>query len=201
MANGYLSKSATNTDGMSYNAMLYCKTNIGGYFFDGFMKVTVSSELQVTSNPVETGASVVDNAYVKPQEIQMTIKMSDCLQSLVSGQFTGGWSRSINAYNVLKKIQQDRIPVAVLCRLGLYNNMLLTKITANDDSETYRSLNCDVTLTEIPVARVKTVEISSASQQTINTEMGKLNALYTTDVQDRSILNMITGIETGSRAS
>lgn len=196
MAEGYLSKSATNTDGMSYNAMLYCKTNIGGYFFDGFMTVAVNSELQVTSNPVETGASVVDHAYVKPQEITMTIRMSDCLQSLVSGQFTGGWSRSINAYNVLKKIQQDRIPVAVLCRLGLFNNMLLTKITANDDSETYRALNCDVTLIEIPIARVKTVQISSASQTTINSEMGKLNALYTTDLQDRSILNMITGVET-----
>jgi hypothetical protein len=191
MAQGYLSKGATNTDGMSYDALLYCKTNIGGYFFDGFITVDIKSELNITSNPVETGSSVVDHAYMQPKEIEMQIKMSDVLQSLVAGQFTGGWSRSANAYNVLIKIQQDRIPVAVLCRLGLFNNMLIKSITANDDSDTYQALDCKVVLAEIPIARVKTVEISSESQTTINTEMGKINALTTNDIQDQSILYTI----------
>lgn len=191
MAQGYLSKGATNTDGMSYDALLYCKTNIGGYFFDGFITVDIKSELNITSNPVETGSSVVDHAYMQPKEIEMQIKMSDVLQSLVAGQFTGGWSRSANAYNVLIKIQQDRIPVAVLCRLGLFNNMLIKSITANDDSDTYQALDCKVVLVEIPIARVKTVEISSESQTTINTEMGKINALTTNDIQDQSILYTI----------
>lgn len=191
MAQGYLSRGSTNTDGMSYDALLYCKTNIGGYFFDGFITVDIKSELNITSNPVETGASVVDHAYMQPKEIEMQIKMSDVLQSLVAGQFTGGWSRSANAYNVLTKIQQDRIPVAVLCRLGLFNNMLIKSITANDDSDTYQALDCKVVLVEIPIARVKTVEISSESQTTINTEMGKINALTTNDIQDQSILYTI----------
>lgn len=54
MSEGYLAKSATDTTGMSYDAMLYCKTNIGGYFFDGFITVDVTSELEITENPVET---------------------------------------------------------------------------------------------------------------------------------------------------
>lgn len=191
MAQGYLSRGSTNTDGMSYDALLYCKTNIGGYFFDGFITVDIKSELNITSNPVETGSSVVDHAYMQPKEIEMQIKMSDVLQSLVAGQFTGGWSRSANAYNALAKIQQDRIPVAVLCRLGLFNNMLIKSITANDDSDTYQALDCKVVLVEIPIARVKTVEISSESQTTINTEMGKINALTTNDIQDQSILYTI----------
>ena len=162
-----------------------------GYFFDGFITVDIKSELNITSNPVETGSSVVDHAYMQPKEIEMQIKMSDVLQSLVAGQFTGGWSRSANAYNVLTKMQQDRIPVAVLCRLGLFNNMLIKSITANDDSDTYQALDCKVVLVEIPIARVKTVEISSESQTTINTEMGKINALTTNDIQDQSILYTI----------
>ena len=52
MPSGYLSRSATNTEGMTYEALLYCKTNIGGYFFDGFIDDTINSELEVTSNPV-----------------------------------------------------------------------------------------------------------------------------------------------------
>ena len=87
MADGYLARSATNTDGMTVEAMLYCKTNIAGYFFDGFMDIDVASELEVTENPVETGTAIADHSYVKPTEVTMQVIMSDVHQSLVPGQF------------------------------------------------------------------------------------------------------------------
>ena len=176
MSEGYISTSGTPTAGLTYDALLYCKTNIGGYFFDGFMQVEHNIELQTTSNPVETGASVVDHAYVKPAELVMKVMMSDVHQSLVPGQFTGASFRSVNAWQVLRKLQSDRIPMSVLTRLGLYTNMLITKLTTSDTSETFRALSAEVTLREIPVARIKTVKISSADQTTINTEMGKIEA-------------------------
>lgn len=190
---GYLAKSATNTDGMSYDAMLYCKTNIGGYFFDGFITVDVTSELDITENPVETGAAIADHAYVKPTTIDMNIIMSDVHESLVAEQFTGGWSRSVKAYEILKQIQSDRIPVAVLTRVGLFENMLIKRIISNDDAKTYRGLNAQVSLVELPIARVRTVEISSAPQTTIDTEMGKINATTTTTQEDNSILYEMFG--------
>lgn len=177
MAQGYLAKSASNTEGMSYDAMLYCKTNIAGYFFDGFIKVDVSHNLNITSNPVETGASIVDHAYVLPAEITMQVVMSDVHQSLVPGQFEGGWSRSRTAFDLLRELQRSRIPFSVLCRLGLYENMLIKSLEANDDANTFQALSATVTLVEIPVARVKQVEISKASQTTLSTEMGKVQAV------------------------
>lgn len=191
MADGYLARSATNTDGMTLEAMLYCKTNIAGYFFDGFMDIDVASELEVTENPVETGTAIADHSYVKPTEITMQVIMSDVHQSLVPGQFTGGWSRSVTAYKILKEIQTKRIPIAVLCRLGLFENMVIRRLQANDTADTYQALSATVTLVELPIARVKTVEISLASQTTINTEMGKLQAVDTTDKEDESILYML----------
>lgn len=176
MSEGYISKSGTPTAGLTYDALLYCKTNIGGYFFDGFINVDHTIELQTTSNPVETGASVVDHAYVKPAELVMKVMMSDVHQSLVPGQFTGASFRSVNAWQVLRKLQSDRIPMSVFTRLGLYTNMLITKLATTDTAETFRALSAEVTLREIPVARVKTVKISSADQTTINTEMGKIEA-------------------------
>lgn len=173
---GYVVKSATDTRGANYNALLYCKTNIGGYFFDGFINVNHARELKITENPVETGASVVDHAYVMPSTVTMQISMSDVHQSYYKGQFTGGYSRSVNAWNVLKQIQSDRIPVSVLTRLGIYENMLIQSLSAEDDYKTYRALKATVVLKEIPVARVRTVKLSSADQTTINTEMGKLEA-------------------------
>lgn len=191
MADGYLARSATNTDGMTLEAMLYCKTNIAGYFFDGFMDIDVASELEVTENPVETGTAIADHSYVKPTEITMQVIMSDVHQSLVPGQFTGGWSRSVTAYKILKEIQTKRIPIAVLCRLGLFENMVIRRLQANDTADTYQALSATVTLVELPIARVKMVEISLASQTTINTEMGKLQAVDTTDKEDESILYML----------
>ena len=191
MADGYLARSATNTDGMTVEAMLYCKTNIAGYFFDGFMDIDVASELEVTENPVETGTAIADHSYVKPTEVTMQVIMSDVHQSIVPGQFTGGWSRSVTAYKILKEIQTKRIPIAVLCRLGLFENMVIRRLQANDTADTYQALSATVTLVELPIARIKTVEISLASQTTINTEMGKLQAVDTTDKEDESILYML----------
>ena len=176
MAEGYISPNGSPTAGLTYDAMLYCKTNIGGYFFDGFMQVDHNIELQTTENPVETGASIVDHAYVKPAEVVMRVMMSDVHQSLVPGQFTGTRFRSTNAWQVLRKLQSDRIPMSIFTRLGLYTNMLITKLTTSDTAETFRALSAEVTLKEIPVARVKTVKISSADQTTVKTEMGKIEA-------------------------
>ena len=181
MSEGYIATSGTPTAGLTYDALLYCKTNIGGYFFDGFMQVEHNIELQTTSNPVETGASVVDHAYVKPAELTMEVMMSDVHQSLVPEQFTGASFRSVNAWQVLRKLQSDRIPMSVFTRLGLYTNMLITKLATTDTAETFRALSAEVTLREIPVARVKTVKISSADQTTINTEMGKIEASQIND--------------------
>ena len=181
MSEGYISTSGTPTSGLTYDALLYCKTNIGGYFFDGFMQVDHTIELQTTENPVETGASVVDHAYVKPAKVVMKVMMSDVHQSLVPDQFSGASFRSVNAWQVLRKLQADRIPMSIFTRLGLYTNMLITSLTASDTPETFRALSAEVTLKEIPVARIKTVKISSADQTTVNTEMGKIEASQIND--------------------
>lgn len=171
---GYLSPSATNTQGISPNALVFCKTNIGGYFFDGFITVTHNKQLEITQNPVETGASIVDHAYVKPATVTMKIIVSDAHASLVEGQFSDSWSRAVAAWNVLKQLQEDRVPVSVLTKLDLYENMLIQNLQATDEANTYTTLSADVTLQEIPIARVRTVKISSADQTTIDTEMGKI---------------------------
>lgn len=188
MAIGYLAKSGSNTTGMSYDAMLYCKTNIAGYFFDGFIDIDYSSELEITSNPVETGVAVTDHSYRKPRELVMNVMMSDVHQSLVPGQFDNGWSRSQSAYKILETIQNNRIPVSVLTRLGLYENMIIRRLQAKDDYETFQALSATVSLVELPVARVKTVKISAAPQTTNSSQLGTLQAVEVTDKIKESAL-------------
>ena len=186
---GYLAKSGSDTTGLSYDAMLFCKTNIAGYFFDGFMSVSHERKLTITQNQVETGAAIVDHAYVNPSSVTMQIMMSDVHQSIIPGQFSDLTFRHTSAWAVLKQIQESRIPVDVFTKLGYYKNMLIEEISADDTKETFRALSATVKLTEIPVARVKTVKISKASQTTINTKMAEVQV----DNVDRSILSRITG--------
>lgn len=186
---GYLAKSGSDTTGLSYDAMLFCKTNIAGYFFDGFMSVSHRRKLTITQNQVETGAAIVDHAYVNPSSVTMQIMMSDVHQSIIPGQFSDLTFRHTSAWAVLKQIQESRIPVDVFTKLGYYKNMLIEEISADDTKETFRALSATVKLTEIPVARVKTVKISKASQTTINTKMAEVQV----DNVDRSILSRITG--------
>lgn len=186
---GYLAKSGSDTTGLSYDAMLFCKTNIAGYFFDGFMSVSHQRKLTITQNPVETGASVVDHAYVNPTTVTMKIMMSDVHQSIIPGQFSDLTFRHTSAWAILKQIQESRIPVDIFTKLGYYKNMLIESISAEDTKETFRALDATVTLVEIPVARVKTVKISKASQTTIDTKMAEVQVDYV----DRSILSRVTG--------
>ncbi len=186
---GYLAKSGSDTTGLSYDAMLFCKTNIAGYFFDGFMSVSHERKLTITQNPVETGASVVDHAYVNPTTVTMKIMMSDVHQSIIPGQFSDRTFRHTSAWAILKQIQESRIPVDIFTKLGYYKNMLIESISAEDTKETFRALDATVTLVEIPVARVKTVKISKASQTTIDTKMAEVQVDYV----DRSILSWATG--------
>lgn len=186
---GYLAKSGSDTTGLSYDAMLFCKTNIAGYFFDGFMSVSHERKLTITQNPVETGAAIVDHAYVNPSSVTMQIMMSDVHQSIIPGQFSDLTFRHTSAWAVLKQIQESRIPVDVFTKLGYYKNMLIEEISADDTKETFRALSATVKLTEIPVARIKTVKISKASQTTIDTKMAEVQV----DNVDRSILSRITG--------
>lgn len=184
---GYLARSGSDTSNLSYDAMLLCKTNIGGYFFDGFISVEHNRSLTITENPVETGAAVTDHAYVQPMTLTMNIMMSDVHQSIIPGQFSDRTFRHTSAWHVLRQIQENRIPVDVFTKLGYYKNMLIQTISAKDTFETFRGLNATVTLKEIPIARVKTVKISSASQTTINTEMAQIEA----DTVDQSILSRL----------
>ncbi|WP_289141555.1 phage baseplate protein [uncultured Brevibacillus sp.] len=155
------------------SSLVYLKTNIGGWFFDAFLRSTHTSRLKITEHPVQTGSALTDHAYLESQELTMEIGMSDVATSLIPGQFTGGWSRSVQAFKVLKELQALRVPLQIHSRLGLYQNMLIEEISAPDDFTTLNGLRCTVTMREIVVAQVRTVKISSKPAVTDRANLGK----------------------------
>jgi len=164
----------------SISRLVYVNTNIGGWFFDAVMQTDFLSELYITENPVETGASLTDFAYVKPTKVVFQIKMSDVAQSIVPGQFGGTQFRSIQAFQVLLTLQKARVPVQIMARIGGFQNMLVQSIAVPDDKTTVYGLLCTVTMQEVFVAQTSTVKISANKQVTGKTNRGTPEATQAT---------------------
>lgn len=175
------------------SSLVYLKTNIGGWFFDAYLRSTHTSRLKITEHPVQVGAALTDHSYLEPKELTMEIGMSDAATSLIPGQFTGGWSRSVQAFKVLQELQAIRVPIQVHSRLGLYQNMLIEEITAPDDFTTLNGLRCTVTLREIIVAQVRTVKISSKPAVTDRAVIGKKESVKANVSVAEQIIRKATG--------
>lgn len=173
--------------------LVYTKTNIGGWFFDAYLKMDHTSRLTITDHPVQTGAAVTDHAFLQPRELSMDVAMSNVNESAVPGQFSGGYSRSVQAFNILKELQRLRVPIQVHTRLGLYPNMLIEVLTAPDDYTMLDGLRCTVTFREILVAQVTTVQISARPEVTDSAKRGTPEPV----TPNQSILKQMSGLLTG----
>lgn len=145
----------------SIKQLIGCKTNIGGFFFDAYLRLDHTRKTKITQHPVETGAAITDHAYIEPAELIIEVGMSDACISFIQGQFNQKYTRSVSAIDTLWKLQEQRIPMDVLTRLKLYKNMLIEVISVPDDWQTLNGLRATVTLREIIVVGVKTVEMNS----------------------------------------
>lgn len=161
----------------SLQELVLIKTNIAGFFFDGFLSIDHSYKTTITSHPVQTGANISDHAYNEPAELRIVIKMSDAKEDIVGGQFAGiAYTRSVGAFNILKQLNEQRMAFQVHTRLATYQNMMISGISISDDLDNLYGLEASVDLQQILVASTKTVKISKRVQTTASTSVGSKNA-------------------------
>ena len=125
------------------------------------LNVSTEHTAVVTSHPVQTGANISDHMYLEPVQITMEIGMSDCMASMVRGQWVGAYTKSISAYRKLCELQAARIPFTVLTRLNQYQNMVIRSISVNDDASTLYGLRATVNLQQLILANVTTEKVSA----------------------------------------
>lgn len=174
---------------LSDNELILIKTNIAGWFFDGFMEVDHELSTTVTSHQVQKGASVSDHAYINPVEVSMVIKMSDAMESISKSQesmYAGiSYTRSTAAYRILEQLQRNRVPFQIHTRLLTYKNMLITNLSVQDDINNLYGLECKVTMQELLVSAEKKVTISTRTQTTTTSNAGKTD---TSDLSNNTAL-------------
>ena len=130
------------------------------YVFDGAIRAEHQQRLTITQLPVQTQASVSDNAYLVPAIVTVEIAMSDAMQSYTVGQFSGSTSRSVSAYQTLLSLQNGMTFLQLATRLNMYTNMLIADIAADDTRETEYGLKAIVTFQQVLTAGV---EISNSA--------------------------------------
>ncbi|EKQ56265.1 MULTISPECIES: phage baseplate protein [unclassified Clostridium] len=153
----------------------YLETSQGNYMFDAYFNITHNSELEVTEHPVQTSANVSDHAFMQPLELTFEVGMSDVMSDVTNSNyesFSSDTTRSINAYKKLRELQSNRIPINVVTKLWIYNNMMIKTLSAVDSNTTAYGLRATVTLKEILVATVTTVKISERPQKSEETNEG-----------------------------
>ena len=149
--------------GTSPAQLALCKTNIGGLFFDAVISVSTEHMATITSHPVQLGANISDHMYLEPISITMEIAMSDAMDSMVYGQWKGGYTKSVSAYRMLCDLQARRIPITVLTRLNQYPDMVIESISVNDDYKSLYGLRATVSLKQVFVAEATTDTVSARS--------------------------------------
>ena len=83
-----------------------------------------------------------------------------------------GETRSINAWQALKQMQLERVPITVETRLQNYSNMIIEELSAPDDYKTLHALKCTVRLREIIFANVAETQVSARESSTAGETAG-----------------------------
>lgn len=123
------------------------KRDFAGIKLDAVLNETYSSPVELTKNPVEFGAEIVDHAIIKPKQYSITGSVSNTQLSLagaisdivdnVTGLFgdsTGqGLTRSQSAYQALEAVKNAREPIDVQSGLGLLKNMVILDIKVTQE--------------------------------------------------------------------
>jgi len=178
--------------------LIQVKTNIGGYFFDAFLKLDHSSKLRITEHQVEEGSNIADHSYLEPLTLSLEIGMSDACVSFVEGQFEQRFTRSVSAYDTLITLQKNRIPLNIHTRLKTYKNMLIEVITVPDDYTTLNGLRATVILRELIVVKTNTVSLpcrtSTSPQKTGETNRGTVQPARVEENNSNSSTNSNVGV-------
>lgn len=147
------------------------------YFFDAVLHTDHDQQLRVTEHPTQSGASIVDHAYMLPATVTLEILMSDAMDSYQAGQWTGASTKSVNFYQTMKQLQALRIPIIVTTRLDTYTNMVLMNLRASDDLSTLHGFKGTLQFRQIIVGTVSSSNANTTSarpNQTAQTNPGSI---------------------------
>ena len=160
------------------NLFIRTEKSIGGIQLDAVISESHTNEVSLTSNPVEFGAEITDNAVTQPKKVNILAQVSDTpmglaafgqIVDLVTGLFgtstTDNITRSNAAYNAIIQLQEEREPIEIQTRLKLYTDMVITKVTTIQDKDTSRIARMSIDLQQVIITQSEIVQLTEEQLQ------------------------------------
>lgn len=177
--------------------------SLGGLVFDAVFEERHESTLEVTDNPVETGVTVSDHAYMAPLRATITAGVSDTpLKEIPDDKFGQGLKRSSEAFRLLQELQAKAEPFDVQTGLKLYTNMVCTRVSTQQTKDSANVLEFTAELREVIIATTQTVTYpprkkgATAQQAGKKKEKGEQQAKPVEEApKKQSILKQLWGLE------
>lgn len=129
----------------------------GGLVFDAVFEEDHTLELEVTDNPVETGVSITDHAYMKPYKVRITAGVTNTPLTVKNDGYGEGDGRTVAAFKALEALMRTREPFDVQTGLKLYENMLCTSVNTTQDAGSANVLVFTAELREIIIVQTQAV--------------------------------------------
>lgn len=97
------------------------------------LKEEHETSIEITSNPIETGAEVNDHAYIMPKRVMLEIADAN----------------AVATWNALIRFQESRVPFTLVTGLSVYSNMMIKGLRATRDATFSRILSGSAELQEV----------------------------------------------------
>lgn len=175
--------------------------------FDAVIREGHESELLICENPIEGGSPVHDHAVILPKRLELEAVVSD--NPLPSGGATVfgsiGGRRSVTAYEMMVNLQESREVFTVLTGLRRYPNMMLKRLSADQDAVTAEVLSFRASLQEVRIVSTEIVKFpprkpgKTARQAPKKTDGGEKKATDPTAEQRASLLSKLGDYVTGGK--
>lgn len=119
---------------MSLSRISVIPRSIGGLVFDAVFEEEHYLEMAVTDNPVESGVSVTDHAYMRPHKLRIQAGVTNTPLASKNDGYGSGELRTREAYRKLEELMVRREPFDVQTGLRLYKSMVCTSIVTDPQS-------------------------------------------------------------------
>ena len=161
--------------------------------FSGYVAIAEDhqDELEITTHPVEQGATISDHAYKLPATLNMQVgwststSLSSAAPSIlglvgqpiqpldVASLFTGGGSDIFihTIYQQFLTLQANRTLLTIYTGKRVYNNMLIQTVGERTNAQTEHALVLTLTFKEIILAQVQTVNVPTNSSAQSNPQV------------------------------
>lgn len=116
------------------------KVAIGGIELDATIREGHERCNVVTDHPIEDGSSVSDHIYSEPERLTIDGEISDTPVALFGGLVGLSSRRSVEAYEQLMALWEERELVTVVTGFQIYTDMAITNVSCPRDQKTGRRL-------------------------------------------------------------